>query len=172
VVSSQAPAEESELVGAVTVRVKRGAAAKTSATPALTAAVPRNTDARETNGGRETRKTSEKKVPETQAIWGTLSWCDDEGDKVFPLLGFTVTVGRGSQTDVVIRNASEDVSRRHCTLRVDTAGKAWVSDAGSSNGTLLDGVLLAPNIETALPDTSCISLANGVVTLNFMRRGA
>jgi pSer/pThr/pTyr-binding forkhead associated (FHA) protein len=72
--------------------------------------------------------------------------------------------------DVVIRNASEDVSRRHCNIRLDASGKAWISDAGSSNGTQLGGVLLAPNIETELPDSARISLANGVVTMNFTRR--
>lgn len=167
VVSSLAPAEESELVGTVTVRVKRGAAVKTAALPAVTTAVPRTTDSRETKGGRDTKKTSE-----SQITWGALSWRDDEGDKVFPLLGLTASVGRGSQMEVVIRNASEDVSRRHCNFRLDPAGKAWISDAGSSNGTQLDGVRLAPNTETALPDSARISLANGVVTLNFTRRGA
>ena len=172
VVSSLAPAEESELVGTVTVRVKRGVAVKTPASPPVTVALPRTTDSRETKGGRETRKAPEKNASETQTTWGTLSWRDDEGDKVFPLLGLTVSVGRGSQMDAVIRNASEDVSRRHCSFRLDPAGKAWISDAGSSNGTQLAGVLLAPNIETALPDAARISLANGVVTLNFTRREA
>jgi FHA domain len=166
VVSSLAPAEESELVGTVTVRVKRGAAVKSSIAPAVTNSVPRTTDSR------ETKKTPENKKPDTQVTWGTLSWRDDEGDKVFPLLGLTISVGRGSQMDVVIRNASEDVSRRHCSFRLDPAGKSWISDAGSSNGTLLDGVVLAPNVETTLPDAACISLANGVVTLTFTRRGA
>jgi hypothetical protein len=162
VVSSLAPAEESELVGTVTVRVKSGAAVKTPASPPVTVALPRTTDSRET-----------KKAPEKNASeWGTLFWRDDEGDKIFPLLGLTVSVGRGSQMDVVIRNASEDVSRRHCSFRLDPAGKAWIFDAGSSNGTLLDGVPLAPSVETALPDAARISLANGVVTLNFTRRGA
>lgn len=73
--------------------------------------------------------------------------------------------------DVIVRNASEDVSRRHCGVRLDPDGKAWISDAGSSNGTLLNGTLLTPNVETALPDDSRISMANGVVTLSF-RRGA
>ncbi len=74
--------------------------------------------------------------------------------------------------DVIIRNATEDVSRKHCIVRLDPAGKAWLSDPGSSNGTMLDGVLLAPNTETALPHAARISLANGVVTLNFTRRSA
>lgn len=172
VVSSLAPAEESELVGTVTVRVKRGAAVKAAAGSPVTAAVPRTTDSRETKGGRETKKASDTRAAETQAAWGTISWRDDEGEKVFPLLGPAVSVGRGSQMNVVIRNASEDVSRRHCSFRLDPAGKAWISDAGSSNGTELDGVALPPNTETALPDAARISLANGVVTLNFMRRGA
>lgn len=169
VVSSLAPAEESDFVGTVTVRVKRRAAVKTPADPAVVAASPPAADARETKGGRETRKASDPAVPVPTLAWGTLSWRDDEGDKVFPLRALTATVGRGSQMDVVIRNASEDVSRRHCSVRLDNDGKAWISDVGSSNGTLLDGVLLTPNLETALPDDSRIAMANGVVTLTFRR---
>lgn len=78
VVSSLAPAEESDFVGTVTVRVKRKAPTKTPATPTPTA------NARETKGGGETRKAADKAPSEPQPSWGTLSWRDDEGDKVFP----------------------------------------------------------------------------------------
>ena len=172
VVSSLAPAEESELVGTVTVRVKRSPpvksptspAAPVSATPLLVA--PETRDSRLTKEARETRKTP----AQPQLAWGALSWRDDEGEKTFQLVESTASIGRGSQMDVIIRNASEDVSRKHCSVRLDPAGKAWISDPGSSNGTLLDGALLAANTEIALSDSSLISLANGVVTLNFTRR--
>ena len=160
VVSSLAPAEESEFVGTVTVRVKGSAAARTPS-----ASVSQEKD------GRETKKTSGKTAIPAQQTWGTLSWRDDEGDKTFPLAAAVTNIGRGSQMDVVIRNASEDVSRKHCIIALDPSGKAAISDAGSSNGTLIDGVLLTPNVETPLPDASRISLANGVVILNFTRRG-
>ena len=127
-------------------------------------------DSRVTKDARETRKTSDKTTAETQLAWGTLSWRDDEGDKVFQLLASPASIGRGSQMDVVIRNASEDVSRKHCSVRLDPAGQTWISDPGSSNGTMLDGVPVAPNTEVALPDGSRISLAKGVVTLNFTRQ--
>jgi pSer/pThr/pTyr-binding forkhead associated (FHA) protein len=133
-------------------------------------------DARETRktpGSASTQaKTRDNAPAQTQLAWGTLSWRDDEGDKAFQLLESTASIGRGSQMDVVIHNASEDVSRKHCSVRLDAAGKAWISDPGSSNGTILNGALLAPSIEIALPDASRISLANGVVTLNFTRRRA
>lgn len=178
VVSSLAPAEESELVGTVTVRVKRSPPVKTPTSPATTVgarpllAAHETKDSRVTKDARETRKTSDKTPAETQLAWGRLSWRDDEGDKTFQLVGSGVSVGRGSQMDVVIRNASEDVSRKHCSIRRDSAGKAWISDLGSSNGTLLDGAMLAANTEIALPDASRISLANGVVILDFVRRKA
>jgi hypothetical protein len=174
VVSSLAPAEESELVGTVTVRVKRSPPMKSPTTPASPVpatpllVAPETKDSRSTKDARETRKTS----IQPQLAWGTLSWRDDEGEKTFQLVESTASVGRGSQMDVIIRNASEDVSRKHCTVRADSAGKAWISDCGSSNGTLLDGALLAANTEIALPDNSRISLANGVVTLNFTRRSS
>jgi hypothetical protein len=176
VVSSLAPAEESELVGTVTVRVKRSPTVKSPTCPAAPVAAtpmlpaPETKDSRVTKDARETRKTPEGAPAQTQLAWGTLSWRDDEGDKTFQLVESTASVGRGSQMDVIIRNASEDVSRKHCSLRLDTAGKAWIQDPGSSNGTLLDGALLAANTEIALPDASRISLANGVVILNFTRR--
>ncbi len=169
VVSSLAPAEESELVGTVTVRVKRSPTVKTPTAPATPMAVapllaaPETKDSGATKDARETRKTSERG-------WGTLAWRDDEGEKAFQLIEATVSVGRGSQMDVIIRNASEDVSRKHCSLRLDSAGKAWITDSGSSNGTLLDGAPLAANTETALAEGARISLANGVVVLNFTRQ--
>jgi len=186
VVSSLAPAEESEFVGTVTVRVKRSPAAKPPDAPAVATAQPasplqnpasplqnpasplQNKDA----ATKDTAKKTPDKTTQTRRPWATLSWRDDEGDRTFLLQAGTTAVGRGSQMGVVIRNASEDVSRKHCNIGLDPSGKAWISDAGSSNGTLLNGVSLAPNIETALPDAARISLANGVVILSFARRSA
>ena len=167
VVSSLAPAEESELVGTVTVRVKRSprAAPSTSPVPA-----PETKDPRLTKDSRETRKATAQPAPETRLTWGTISWRDDEGDKVFEVTSANVSIGRGSQMDVVIRNGSEAVSRKHCAIRLDASGKAWICDSGSSNGTMLDGIVLVSNTEIALPDAAHISLANGVVTMNFTRR--
>jgi hypothetical protein len=178
IVSSLAPAEESELVGTFTVRVKRSPPAKSTPIPAAPVAAtppllkPETKDSRVTKDARETRKTSDQAPAQTLPAWGTLSWRDDEGDKSFQLLQSTASVGRGSRMDVIIRNASEDVSRKHCSLRLDPAGKAWISDLGSSNGTMLDGALLPANTEIALPDASRVSLANGVVILSFTRRSS
>ncbi|HEY4086067.1 MAG TPA: FHA domain-containing protein [Bryobacteraceae bacterium] len=167
VVSSLASAEESDLVGTVTVRVKRSPRATPSASPVP---APEMKDPRVTKDSRETRKAPVQLAPETSLVWGTLSWRDDEGDKTFEVGSAAVSIGRGSQMDVIIRNGSEAVSRKHCTIRLDPTGKAWICDPGSSNGTMLDGVVLVPNTEIALPDASRISLANGVVTMNFTRR--
>jgi hypothetical protein len=167
VASSLAPSEDREFVGAVTVRVKRPAGMKAAASSgAIT--TPPNLDARETKKATETRSTTTG----TKRSWGTLSYRDDEGEKTFALVSATTVIGRGSAADVVIRNAREEVSRQHCRIRRDAAGSTFISDLGSANGTQLDNVRLDPNMETALPDTASISLANGAVVLNFARRNA
>jgi hypothetical protein len=158
VVSRLAPSQDREFVGAVTVRVKRPTDKTTGKTP---------THPPEAFDGGATKKTREASPP-----WGTLTYKDDGGEKVFPLTGDATSIGRGSSMDLVIRNSSEDVSRRHCRIRRDADGQVLISDLKSSNGTSLNGAALPPNIETPLTDQSEIALANGVVVLKFDRRRA
>jgi hypothetical protein len=74
-----------------------------------------------------------------------------------------ITIGRTSNNDVVIADAS--VSRLHAYVR---DSDPWVvADAGSKNGSWLDGVVLAPRRETALAPGAAIRF--GDVQLAFYR---
>ena len=53
----------------------------------------------------------------------------------------TLTIGRASKCDVVIDSGS--VSRHHANLAI--SGEIQIEDAGSSNGTFVDGAKLPPN---------------------------
>ena len=61
--------------------------------------------------------------------------------QVIPLpSGGILTIGRASRCDVVIDSGS--VSRHHANLAI--SGEIQIEDAGSSNGTFVDGVKLPP----------------------------
>jgi hypothetical protein len=58
-----------------------------------------------------------------------------------------LTLGQGSQNDIVV--ADDSVSTTHA--RLEYAGGAWlITDLGSTNGTYVEGVRLAPNTPTPL----------------------
>src|SRR5512140_594297 len=62
--------------------------------------------------------------------------------QVVPLPGGgTLTIGRASRCDVVIDSGS--VSRHHANLTI--GGDVEIEDAGSSNGTFVDGARLPVN---------------------------
>lgn len=60
----------------------------------------------------------------------------------------TILVGRSRTNDVCISHSS--VSKLHARVRVSEQGMLFVSDAGSSNGSMLDGAALAPDVEKPL----------------------
>jgi hypothetical protein len=63
-----------------------------------------------------------------------------------------------------VSGSTQGVSRRHAVLRYDATG--WtISDLGSTNGTFLNEVPLAPNAPTALRDRTRIRL--GKITIFF-----
>ncbi len=70
-------------------------------------------------------------------------------------------VGRGSQggNDLSL-DEDTSVSRNHATLTFE-AGVYYVTDLGSSNGTLLDGVRLTANARMPLRDGSVITFGKG-----------
>jgi murein DD-endopeptidase MepM/ murein hydrolase activator NlpD len=68
--------------------------------------------------------------------------------KMYPMLKSVVTVGRGSENDLVIDDPS--ISRHHATLRVDVDG-VWIEDQRSSNGTFIGEQKLAPNDPIKIP---------------------
>ena len=69
------------------------------------------------------------------------------GEQV-PVPAPVVTIGRAAGCDVVIDDDS--VSAQHARLEFDVG--AWrITDLGSTNGTVVEGVRLAPNVPTPLP---------------------
>ena len=72
----------------------------------------------------------------------------------------TIRVGRAPDMDLVVSGeGSGVVSGTHAILEHD--GAAWqLSDLSSSNGTLLDGVRLAPNVRTPVRNGSVIRLGD------------
>lgn len=50
--------------------------------------------------------------------------------------GQALVIGRSRSSDVVLTH--ESVSRRHARMWIDTSGKLWIEDLGSSAGTYLD----------------------------------
>ncbi len=73
-----------------------------------------------------------------------------------------IVIGRGAGSDVVIDDDS--VSAEHARLEFDMG--AWrITDLGSTNGTAVEGVKLAPNVPTPLPYGTTVRV--GGVRLQF-----
>ncbi|HET8937150.1 MAG TPA: FHA domain-containing protein [Polyangiales bacterium] len=75
-----------------------------------------------------------------------------------------ISVGRATNCDVVIRDAS--ISKLHGHFRDVTAETAFFTDAKSSNGTRLNGTLVAPGVATEIRQNMLLSF--GRVQLMFM----
>jgi DNA-binding NtrC family response regulator len=85
--------------------------------------------------------------------------------QVVPLPGAgTLTIGRASKCDVVIDSGS--VSRHHANLLLGP--EVAIEDVGSSNGTTVDGVKLAPNGHVKL--TIGVPFLVGAVTVMVQNR--
>lgn len=74
-----------------------------------------------------------------------------------------ITVGRTAVNDVPIPEYS--ISQRHCLVRIDTTG-ASVTDAGSTNGTFVNGQRLAPQRAATLTDGMELTLGRFVFTFH------
>src|SRR5207253_4453494 len=61
----------------------------------------------------------------------------DVGDREFPLVGKTFSLGRAKDNNVVF--TSTKVSRRHALVHAQGASEFSLVDLGSSNGTHLNG---------------------------------
>lgn len=57
-------------------------------------------------------------------------------DKIFPLDGDLIRIGRAAQNEIIIK--ANGVSRFHCQIRRDN-GKLLLEDLSSTNGTVIDG---------------------------------
>ena len=67
----------------------------------------------------------------------------------YPLApGRGVVIGRRGDSGIAIVHPK--VSRRHADVRLDRDGQAWLKDHGSSNGTYLNGIRVAPDEEQPL----------------------
>ncbi|HMG55816.1 MAG TPA: FHA domain-containing protein, partial [Kofleriaceae bacterium] len=85
--------------------------------------------------------------------------------QVVPLPGTaTLTIGRASRCDVVIDSGS--VSRHHANLAINS--DIVIEDAGSSNGTFVDGAKLPPHQPVQL--TVGVPFLIGAVTLMVQNR--
>ena len=75
-----------------------------------------------------------------------------QSGQTFKLAG-TVTIGRDA-AGITLPDAS--VSRLHATITVDNAGNVSVTEAGSTNGTLLDGQLLRKGVSVFAQNGSTV----------------
>jgi len=90
------------------------------------------TDARVAAGAPQCETTA---APGRLTPWGWLIAV--RGSEFHELGDNRIMVGRGTDSDVVI--SDPETSRRHARI-IRRAGQIWVADAGSANGTLVNGV--------------------------------
>lgn len=90
---------------------------------------------------------------------------------VYPISGkrrlfrTVASVGRGASSDVRLHD--ESVSKLHARIEFGSAEKVWISDAGSSGGTLLNGRALSPGEKALLNHRDDVTF--GRRTLKFYR---
>lgn len=98
-----------------------------------------------------------------------LTFTDDTGEHVYPLVKELTTIGRGGaehRVDVSVTTGAQ-VSREHCCIRRDDTGALFLQDR-SSWGTFVDGERVAPQAGAAAPvehplrDGAVIRLADAV----------
>jgi predicted component of type VI protein secretion system len=69
-----------------------------------------------------------------------------EGERLeFPVKKNSLTIGRSPKCDIVI--VHDGISRQHCLLEVESTA-LYVTDLGSTNGVMIDGVKIPPNQRT------------------------
>jgi hypothetical protein len=98
-----------------------------------------------------------------------LAYRDDSGEHVYPITKELIRIGRGGidhWVDVVVATTAH-VSREHCRIRRDAAGRLFIQDV-SAWGTTVDGVALerasgtGAASEWELTDGATIRLADAV----------
>jgi len=77
---------------------------------------------------------------------------------MLPLRIGTNTIGRGTSNMLTV--AEKTVSRRHASILVDVGGQTWLTDLGSRNGTLVNGVPLVCHQAVSLRDGDRIGLGS------------
>jgi len=76
------------------------------------------------------------------------------------------TIGRDLQSDIVIEDDSDVISRLHATIRID-GSKMYIIDQ-SQNGTYVNGMRMSANEEVPVSRKDIVSFAN-VVELDWSR---
>jgi pSer/pThr/pTyr-binding forkhead associated (FHA) protein len=75
-----------------------------------------------------------------------------------------VLVGRGDEAK--IRIPQDSVSRRHCEF-VERDGHVWIRDLGSTNGTLLEGKRIQPNVDTPVSSGGTVSVGDVHIRVEY-----
>jgi pSer/pThr/pTyr-binding forkhead associated (FHA) protein len=70
-------------------------------------------------------------------------------------IGMGLTIGRGQQCSITLHD--QEMSSLHAEFKVKH-GEAQVTDLGSTNGTFVNGVQIAPNVMTPLKNNDEIRL--------------
>lgn len=84
--------------------------------------------------GKGSIKCEASSAPAPLPAWGELG--EHRGERVFPLADNRTIVGRSDSADVKLDEA--EVSRQHAVVFRE-AGRLWISDLGSANGTNVNG---------------------------------
>lgn len=80
-----------------------------------------------------------------------------------------VSIGRGTGSDVVLKDPHRMISSRHAEIR--KTGNAWcLVDLGSTNGTKLNDLLLTPRQEYHLDDGDRIAIGDSRLTFQIRKR--
>ena len=107
-------------------------------------------------------------TPRERAVFAKLRYQNAGTATEFAITKSQTVIGRGSKThwvDVKVE-APPDVSREHCRIRRDDAGRFYLSDS-SQFGTTLNGATVPSNgKEVEIPRRASIVLA-GLITLEF-----
>jgi diguanylate cyclase (GGDEF)-like protein len=71
------------------------------------------------------------------------------------------SIGRSAENTFQLHDAT--VSRRHAVISIDAAGKAWIMDLGSTNGTFVDGERIPLQTPIRMEDGSRIQLGSSTL---------
>lgn len=98
------------------------------------------------------------KNPPANQPYLEIRWPDGQHD-YFPLLKANILLGRDPLADLRIPDALRFVSKQHARIE-QHAGKYYISDLGSTNGTRVNNQKLAANTEYLLPDQATIRIGD------------
>ncbi|MBI3278660.1 MAG: FHA domain-containing protein [Acidobacteria bacterium] len=133
------------------------------------------------DGAASSRQEIHEPQQTAKPVYGWLRYEDEGGPKTFTISKDLIVIGRGGKSfwvDVQTE-APADVSREHCRIRRDPAGRRFLIKDVSQFGTTVNGDALPSsiertagghkkdiNVETPLPSRARIGLA-GVVFIDF-----